>query len=418
MTLRKTSVFAALLLVGWTVDHAVAADQPAPSRTSAPAQQAARHAPTYRLPGSDRHAYAYDAKAEIGGYAELAASSYAASLADAQALKAAVTAFLATPSDETLTRARDAWISARRTWEQTEAFRFYDGPIDQSDNGAGPIGRLDAWPVEPAVIDYVESNPTAGIVNDMKLALTKATLLGRESQQGVDHQVTTGWHAVEFLLWGQEPNALGEPGDRPVTDYLPGQPNNDRRRSYLKLVTDMLAEDLGYLVESWDIKTRDSYGAAFKLWNQRDALGRIMNGIALLAAQELATNRLAAVLDGKDRRLLTSRFSATSYQDFTFALRGIRNVWTGDQGGETRPGLGLLVTRVDPVLAQRIARALDLAEESVALLKTPLERETLPAPSDSPPRQMAERAIADLKRLASLFRDAGVKLGVNVSLPN
>jgi hypothetical protein len=52
------------------------------------------------------------------------------------------------------------------------------------------------------------------------------------------------------------------------------------------------------------------------------------------------------------------------------------------------------------------------------MLKTPLERETLPAPPGSPARQMAERAIADLKRLASLIRDAGVKLGVNVYLPN
>jgi putative iron-regulated protein len=404
-------------LTGLTAGHAEAADQP-PAQRSIAAQQQLRHSPTYRLPGSDRHAYAYDAKAEIGGYTELVADSYAAALADAQTLKAAVAAFLAMPSDETMTRARDAWVNARRTWEQTEAFRFYDGPIDQSDSDVGPIDRLDAWPVEPSVIDYVENNPTAGIVNDTKLALTRATLLGRQTQQGAERSVTTGWHAIEFLLWGQETNALGEPGDRPVTDYLPGQTNNDRRRTYLKLVADMLVEDLGYLVESWNLKTRNSYGAAFKLLNQREALGRIMNGVALLAAQELAAHRLAAALDSKDRRLLTSRFSASSYQDFTFALRGARNVWTGDQGGNTRPGLGLLVTRVDPALAQRITHALDHAEESVALLRTPLDRETLPAPADSPGRQMAERAIADLKRLASLIRDAGVKLGVNVSLPN
>jgi len=346
------------------------------------------------------------------------ASSYGAALADGQFLKRAIDAFLAAPSDDMLARARDAWVNARRSWEQTEAFRFYDGPIDVTDTGPGPLERLDGWRVDPAAIDYVENNPTSGIVNNMKLALTRPTLLSLQSQSGAGHAVTTGWHAIEFLLWGQEPAALGEPGDRPATDYLPGQPNNDRRRAYLKLVTDLLLEDLRYLNESWDPKTPNSYAAAFRLLYKRDALGRMMNGIASLTGQELATNRLAASLDAKDRSLLTSRFSGTSYQDFVFALRGVRNVWTGDQGGETRAGLELLVGRIDSALAQRIGHALNRAEESVAALQTPLDRETLPAPANSPARQNAERAIADLKAFASLVRDAGVKLGVAVYLPN
>jgi putative iron-regulated protein len=411
-------LFVSFFLALCVTNSVQAADQQIKSGHEGTARQAAGPLLTYRIAGLDRRAYAYDAKAEIAGYADLVADTYVAALTQAKTLRDTVGAFLAAPSDETLTHARDTWVNARRSWELTEAFRFYDGPIDRADNEAGPIDRLDGLPVDPGTIDYDENNPTAGIVNDMKLALTRATLISRENQPGPTHAVTTGWHAIEFLLWGQQANALGEPGDRPVTDYLPGQPNNDRRRTYLKLVTDMLVEDMQYLVESWDPKTPSNYAAAFKLLNQREALGRIMNGAGLLAWQNLATDRLGAVLDSKDQRLLTSRFSATSYQDFVFALRGIRNVWSGDLGGETRPGLGLLLTRVDPILAQRIGHALDHAEESVAMLRTPLERETLPAPSGSPPRQTAERAIADLKRLASLVRDAGQKLGVNVFLPN
>jgi putative iron-regulated protein len=370
---------------------------------------------TYRIAGADRRSSNYDAKAEIQGYAQLVADSYTAALIDGQALKTAITAFLANPNDETLTHARDAWINGRRSWEMTEAFRFYDGPIDVTDTDMGPLSRIDGWPVDPSAIDYVEDNPTSGIVNNMKLALTRATLL---AQGQSSHMPVTGWHAIEFLLWGQEPSALGEPGDRSVTDYLPNQPNNDRRRTYLSLAADMLVDDLHYLVESWDPKSRNSYAAAFRLLNQREALGRVMNGIAQLTGQELAINRLAAALDAKDRRKLTSRFSGASYQDFVFALRGVRNVWTGDQGGETRPGLGMLIGRIDPALAQRILHALDHADESVALLSTPLERETLPAPANSPARQNAERAIAELKSFASLVRDAGTKMGVAVYLPN
>jgi len=355
---------------------------------------------------------------EIQGYAALVADTYATALNDSLYLKTAIDALIATPNDDTLTRARDAWVNARRSWELTEAFRFYDGPIDVADAGEpGPLSRLEGWPVDPAALDYVEDNPTAGIVNDMKLALTRRTLLDRQLQQGTGHAVTTGWHAIEFLLWGQETNA-GEPGDRPATDYLPGQPNNDRRRTYLKLTADLLVEDLRYLVESWEPKQKNNYAASLRLINQREALGRIMNGMARLAGEELAINRLAAALDAKDRRLLTSRFSGRSYEDFIFALRGVRNVWTGDHDGETEPGLETLIGRVDPVLAQRISHALNHAEASVAALRTPLERETLPAPPDSPARENAERAIANLKRLASLIRDAGLKLGVNVYLPS
>jgi putative iron-regulated protein len=391
----------------------------APTADAAEARTAVTTPPgrpqSYRIAGADRRSSNYDAKAEILGYAQLVADSYGLALTDGQALKSAIAAFLANPADDTLARARDAWVNARRSWELTEAYRFYDGPIDVADTEAGPLMRLDGWPIDPAAIDYVDDNPTAGIINNMKLALTRPTLIG-QGQSG--HGSVTGWHAIEFLLWGQEPNIAGEPGDRPVTDFLPNQPNNDRRRAYLKLSADLLVEDMHYLVESWDPKSHTSYAAAFRLLNQREALGRIMNGIAQLTGQELAINRLAAALDGKDRRQLTSRFSATSYQDFVFALRGVRNVWTGDQGGDTRPGLSVLIGRVDPALAQRISHALDHAEESIALLQTPLERETLPAPSSSAARQDAERAIADLKRFASLIRDAGTKMGVAVYLPN
>ncbi len=395
---------------------AFAATNPA---ASAKAQSTA-HPQTYRLPGGDRRAFNYDARAEIQGYTQLVADSYAMALSDAQFMGTAINAFLATPSDDTLARARDAWINARRSWEMTEAFRFYDGPIDVADNDPGPAERIDGWPIDPSTIDYVDDNPTAGIVNNMKVALTRATLTGRTGKGPVQpHPVASGWHAIEFLLWGQEPgNAAGEPGDRPVTDYLAGQPNNDRRRTYLKLASDVLVEDLKYLVESWDPKTPNSYAAAFRLLNQREAVGRILNGVGQLTGQELANNRLAAALDAKDKRLLTSRFSATSYQDLVFALRGVRNVWSGDQGGTTRPGLGVLVGRVDPALGQKILHALNHAEESVALLRTPLERETLPAPAGSPAREDAERAIAELKQLASLLRDAGAKLGVMVYLPS
>src|ERR1700754_3169434 len=183
------------LAIGLAVNgHSFAAETAKPA--SGTAQPAAKAPLSYRIAGADRRASNFDAKAEIQGYAQLAADTYAAALADAQALHAALDAFLATPDDNTLTRARDAWINARRGWLLTEAFRFYDGPIDVADNEQGPLTRLDGWPVDPAAIDYVEDNPTAGIVNDMKQALTRATLTAQDKAG----RPVTGWHAIEFLL--------------------------------------------------------------------------------------------------------------------------------------------------------------------------------------------------------------------------
>ena len=51
---------------------------------------------------------------------------------DAKVLQAAVDALLAAPSETTLAAARKAWVAARPAYHVTEAFRFYDGPIEKS----------------------------------------------------------------------------------------------------------------------------------------------------------------------------------------------------------------------------------------------------------------------------------------------
>ena len=46
---------------------------------------------------------------------------------------------------------------ARDDYGPTEAFRFYDGPIDNPDDG--PEGQINAWPMDEAYVDYVEGKP-------------------------------------------------------------------------------------------------------------------------------------------------------------------------------------------------------------------------------------------------------------------
>src|SRR5581483_11608158 len=87
--------------------------------------------------------------AVVTNYAALVCAATKDSLAAARNLKTAVDVLLTKPSERSLNAAREAWLAARVPYDQTEAFRFYDGPIDQVE------GKINAWPIDESYIDYV-----------------------------------------------------------------------------------------------------------------------------------------------------------------------------------------------------------------------------------------------------------------------
>ncbi len=133
----------------------------------------------------------------VNDYAGLVYDTYTKTYNDAVNLQGAINAFLDNPNDETLGAAKAAWLVSRDSYGQTEAFRFYEGPIDYVDaNGnEGPEGRLNAWPMDEAYIDYVKGNPTTGIVNDAKVTITKEMLTDK-NQADDEAEVATGYHAI------------------------------------------------------------------------------------------------------------------------------------------------------------------------------------------------------------------------------
>ena len=157
------------------------------------------------------------AKSVIEHYADGVYATYQNSLEQATTMKAAIDAFVAAPSQATLDAAKQAWIDARDDYGISEAFRFYGGPID--DEKTGPEGQINAWPLDEAYIDYVEGKPDSGIIADVAGTpeITADVLAGR-NEEGGETNIATGWHAIEFLLWGQDLSATGA-GTRPFTDY-------------------------------------------------------------------------------------------------------------------------------------------------------------------------------------------------------
>jgi len=313
----------------------------------------------------------------VATYARIVHASYEDSASLTRALDTSVVSFVAAPDDDTLAAARSAWLESREPYLQTEVFRFYDGPIDNPTDG--PEGLVNAWPLDEAYIDYVVDDPTSGIVNDAAMEIS-AEDLEALNEQGGEKNIATGFHAIEFLLWGQDQSETG-PGNRPATDYVAGgtAQNQDRRGAYLTTVSGMLAGHLEGLVAAW-AEGQDNYRAGLVAAPPEEGLRRILTGMIVLSGFETGGERLQTALDSGDQEDEHSCFSDNTHRDMVQDVRGVQNVYLGryqrlDGSEVTGTGLREVVAAADPALADsleaRIAESLTLAEALVP----PFDRE-------------------------------------------
>jgi putative iron-regulated protein len=259
----------------------------------------------------------------IQGYSNHVYESYKESRDRAVLLKEALENFTKNPGVLTHGVAKEAWIYAREIYGQTEVFRFYDGPID---NEEGPEGLLNAWPLDEAYIDYVIGAPTAGIVNNTTdfPEITKELLSDLNELDG-EKNVSTGYHAIEFLLWGQDLFVDG-PGQRPYTDYVVGVGfNAERRAQYLNLAADLLVEHLDSLVAAWE-PNKENYRAEFEGDNARVTLKKILSGVIFMAGDELSGERMYVAYETMGQEDEHSCFSDMTHMDIQWNFWGIDNV--------------------------------------------------------------------------------------------
>jgi putative iron-regulated protein len=362
------------------------------------------------LGGLGVHAQAVDATAVAKHYAVLVHANYTDTLAGATALQQDVTAFTANPSVDTLTAARKAWLAARETYGQTEAFRFYAGPIDDKN---GPEGRLNAWPLDEAYIDSVKGKPNAGIINNPKTTITKQRLAAL-NERGGEENIAAGWHAIEFLLWGQDFSATG-PGDRSFEDFVDGKaPNAKRRREYLTVVTSMLVDDLTSLVKAWTPDTKN-YRAKFEKAGP-DALRRMLVGVGSLSRGELAGERIEVALASQNQEDEHSCFSDNTHRDIVANARGIENVWLGRyvrSDGTVLQGASLrdLVAAKDAAVAERTSTHVAASVKAAEAIPAPFDQAIMGA--DTAPGRTKVQAVATALKLQSKdFVDAANAIGI------
>ena len=349
----------------------------------------------------------------IATYARIVEASYADSHAGVVALDASIDAFLDAPDQSALDAARQAWLDSREPYLQTEVYRFYDGPIDDPDDG--PEGLINAWPLDENYIDYTVDEPTGGVINDTSVTIDAATLEGL-NEVGGDKNIATGYHAVEFLLWGQDLSETG-PGARPVSDYVDAE-NADRRGLYLQTVSTMLGTHIGSVHMEW--MPNGAYRTAFEAADPDESLRKILTGMIVLSGFETGGERLQAALDTGDQEDEHSCFSDNTHRDMVQDVRGVQNVYLGTYtrtDGTVIEGTSIkdVIAAKDAGLADeldaKIAESLSLAEA----LKTPFDQEISTGNAEG--RARVQALITSLREQEGLLEEAFRLFGFDIPAP-
>lgn len=362
-------------------------------------------------------------------YAAIVLATYEDSLSAARELDAAIDALLAQPSEQTLTVARDRWRAARIPYGYSEALRFYAGPIDGE---GGPEGQLNGWPLDENHIDAVQVDaynaaPGLDIIGDAQnFPQITPELIAAQNEAGGEKNIASGYHAIEFLLWGQDRNdPPGSAGQRAYTDFVAkGDPATDiaaRRGEYLQAATTLLIRDLEAVADAWRASsdaTSPSYRSTFVNGDVYTGLKRMFTGMAALAEVEMAGERLNVPLLSGDQEEEQSCFSDTTADDLRANVAGIEHVYFARYtrpDGKVISGASLadLVKQADPRVAEEMEARLTRTRESLQAVRNPFDQEIQPDNKEGQARVQA--AIDALRAEALSFARAAKSLQIFLS---
>lgn len=342
-------------------------------------------------------------------YIVLAQAVYGDTLISARVLQSRIDALLEQPSPQTLAAARDAWRAARVPYLQSETFRFANPEIDEWE------GKVNAWPLDEGLIDYVASgyfhetgnigaqlniiaNPVIRIGGQKIDArdITPALIESLHEFAGSEVNVASGYHAIEFLLWGQDLNGTGPgAGERPHTDYLRGDActhgHCDRRRAYLKAVTQLLVDDLDSMAARWQ-PGADLY-KKYQTMAEKDVLGAIVFSIGSLSLGELAGERMKVALEANSTEDEQDCFSDNTHWSHYYNALGMQNLYLGqyqriDGSRVGGPSLASIANERAPKAAKKLKQAIATSVEKTRALVEAAEHSESPMKFD---QMIAER---------------------------
>ncbi len=382
-------------------------------------------------------------------YTDIAHATFEDALYGARALDISIDKLLHSPNAQSLENAKNAWRLARISYQQSEVFRFGNANIDDWE------GQLNAWPLDEGLIDYVDDEnyeaelgnigASANLIANTELQLGSETLDIRELTPellaslnelgGSEANVATGYHAIEFLLWGQDLNGT-EPGagERPYSDYSLGEAcsNNhcDRRRDYLKAASQLLVSDLENMVQQWAPNQTDNYRQQLMAIPPKAAMTRMLFGMGSLALGELAGERLKVSLEANSPEDEHDCFSDNTHQSHFYNALGIQNVYQGEyrrSNGALLKGASLsdLVEAKDADLNSQVHISLRRAQLSLQAIVDSAERSEQPekfdqliAEGNTEGEAMINRAIESLVLETEQLELAARALGIDNLSPD
>ncbi|GEA61481.1 imelysin family protein [Vibrio comitans] len=370
-------------------------------------------------------------------YADLAHAVYEDSLITAKVLETKINALVESPSEQTLAEAKQAWLDSRVPYQQSEVFRFGNPVVDDWE------GQLNAWPLDEGLIDYVDANYQSELGNEGAVAniianeqvqvgadtidtqrITPELIASLNELGGSEANVASGYHAIEFLLWGQDLNGNSSgAGARQYTDYVVGDActNNhcDRRGEYLQATAKLLVSDLAWMEQQWADGASNNYRSELLADSSTTGLRKMMFGMGSLSLGELAGERMKVALEANSTEDEHDCFSDNTHNSHYYNEQGIYNVYTGmylraDGSLLTGPSIHELVSQVSKEEAKEIQGQFDQTRTQVRQLVYSAEKnnthfDQLIASNNAEGNQLVEDSISALvAQTAAIEKAAGV----------
>ncbi|NRS89163.1 putative iron-regulated protein [Flavobacterium sp. 7E] len=355
-------------------------------------------------------------KEVVANYANIAYANYKQAYDDAVVLETAINAFTDAPTQANFDAAKSKWKQSRESYGTTEAFRFANGPIDDEN---GPESLMNAWPLDENYIDYVDGASASGIINDpITFPIIDKAFLEVENENGGEKNISVGYHAIEFLLWGQDLTAPSEKkaGLRPYTDYVVGingtAANQLRRAAYLKVCADLLTDNLEYMVNQW--KVDGVYRNTFLALSDDQAIKNIYLGMTTLVSAELPVERMYVALGNADQEDEHSCFSDNTHRDIALNLQGVINVYQGKYGTIDGASLEDLVKQVNVDVYNDTDGAVNASLTKVSAILTPFDL-AISGGIDSVEGAKVNKAVIALKSLGANLLAGASKIGITVN---
>jgi putative iron-regulated protein len=368
----------------------------------------------------------------ISNYSDLVYQSYLDSYNLTLDLKGKITTFIAAPSESGFDEVKTAWLAAREPYGQTEAYRECSGPVDTDNSsstpwGLGNEGQMNAWPIDESYIDYVQvgtepyANNYASIISTIGTPITESLIAN--ANEGIDDKsISAGWHAIEFLLWGQDNTVPADnlPGQRLYTDYSTAE-FATRRGEYLLVTTDLLLSDLQKLVNTWN--AGGTYRTVFESLDENTALQQLINGAFFIAGDELSSERIIAPvdstsgIDNSGQEDEHSCFSDNTNRDVFANAKGVNNVIFGEYGSVSGASFFDLVVQEDAVQAQKLLEAARNAMAKVNVIgdnPMPFDFLITQESSEDNPAGPVMQSVQALKELADEISASASTIGINL----